>query len=365
MDGQVFGTPSYMSPEQVVGRDIDARSDLFSVGVLLYEMMSGQKPFQGDSVVSITYAIMNKEPDPPAQINHSLWQVISRALDKSPALRYASAKEMIAALDQAQCHNGMVLDPVTPTIMGNPYAAPTGNPYMTPAPPQPPINYPFNPYQNPPQQPLPPQTGMPQPPFQIQNLPTHVYYPPPPRQPLLKPEQKAFLSRLFLTFVILGTFFLLFVVALLYYSGRLAVRERISTPPAVERIVSRQSQVGGVPTLPEDRVADQEMSRTADALVESGMQSLNAAQNSHYASDAVENFLRAAEDFEWAAKLSDGSRRQNFQSLAARSYLNAAQLLRELQRFADARECIYAARRCAPEDSDEAAVAQSLIEQFG
>ncbi len=61
IDGQVFGTPSYMSPEQVVGREIDARSDVFGVGVILYEMLSGQKPFQGDSVVSITYGIVKSK----------------------------------------------------------------------------------------------------------------------------------------------------------------------------------------------------------------------------------------------------------------------------------------------------------------
>ena len=102
MDGQVFGTPSYMSPEQVVGKEIDARSDLFSVGVILYEMVSGRKPFMGDSVVSITYAIMNAEPSQPQQANYAVWQVLQHALDKSPALRYSSASEMKSALDDAE-----------------------------------------------------------------------------------------------------------------------------------------------------------------------------------------------------------------------------------------------------------------------
>src|SRR5688572_20837493 len=117
MDGQVFGTPSYMSPEQVVGKEIDARSDLFSVGVILYEMVSGRKPFAGDSVVSITYAIMNAEPSQPQQANYAVWQVLQHALDKSPALRYASASEMIRALDDAAAasfSNSPVLDPMQP-----------------------------------------------------------------------------------------------------------------------------------------------------------------------------------------------------------------------------------------------------------
>src|SRR5262249_32908350 len=63
-DGQIFGTPSYMSPEQVTGKGIDARSDIFSLGVMLYEMVAGRKPFTGDSVITITYNIMNMEPSP-------------------------------------------------------------------------------------------------------------------------------------------------------------------------------------------------------------------------------------------------------------------------------------------------------------
>ena len=101
MDGQVFGTPSYMSPEQVVGRDIDQRSDLFSVGVVMYEMLSGTKPFPGDSVVTITYSIMNRNPDRPQQMNWALWQVVEKALDKSPQLRHRSAREFREAIDEA------------------------------------------------------------------------------------------------------------------------------------------------------------------------------------------------------------------------------------------------------------------------
>ncbi len=141
MDGQVFGTPSYMSPEQINGREIDARSDIFSMGVALYEMVAGQKPFTGDSVVSITYAIMNAEPPQPAQANHTLWQVIQKAIDKSPVLRYGSAEEMISDLRQVlKSFHSAVIDPVVNTsqpppslVQPNPYSQPY-TPYGTPNP---------------------------------------------------------------------------------------------------------------------------------------------------------------------------------------------------------------------------------------
>lgn len=233
MDGQVFGTPSYMSPEQVVGRDIDARSDIFSVGVMLYEMLSGTKPFPGDSVVAITYAIMNKDPVQPSQINYNLWQVISKALDKSPQLRYASATAMIQALKSATRSDGAVLQNAAPPplLPPDPYGAQAQYPQVSQAPYNPyappmvnagqnpyasqyggsngqaPITYPYNPYQA---TPPPPLQGMPM--GMAPPGPAPVYYPPPPRQPLLKAETVDFLKRLILTFVILGTLFLVVMV---------------------------------------------------------------------------------------------------------------------------------------------------------
>ncbi|AIE86898.1 serine/threonine-protein kinase [Fimbriimonas ginsengisoli] len=229
MDGQVFGTPSYMSPEQVVGRDIDARSDLFSLAVVLYEMISGSKPFPGDSVVSITYAIMNKEPQQPTQATWSLWQVLSRALDKSPQLRYASAADMIEALRDAerQAVSGTMGNQPAQTGSYAPYgtytpavAAPPPVPYS-----QPPSPYPtaYNPYQ-----PQPPvhqtpygynTTGYPvqQSPYGLGHTmpppgPLPIYYPPPPRPPLLKPETIVFLRKMAIAALILGALFALVFV---------------------------------------------------------------------------------------------------------------------------------------------------------
>ncbi len=101
-NGQVFGTPSYMSPEQIEGKHIDYRSDLFSVGVLLYEMLAGRKPFTGDSVISITYAIMNAPAPSLSGVPGGVEQVIQRALSKRPEQRQMSANQMREDLQSAE-----------------------------------------------------------------------------------------------------------------------------------------------------------------------------------------------------------------------------------------------------------------------
>ncbi len=121
--GQVFGTPSYMSPEQISGGAIDARSDLFSLGVLLYEMVTGHKPFTGDSVVTITYRIAH-DPTPPAPgATPGIEMVLARALAKSPADRFASAGEMRSALQAAIAFGGAPRANVTGAFPATPQAA--------------------------------------------------------------------------------------------------------------------------------------------------------------------------------------------------------------------------------------------------
>lgn len=101
MDGQIFGTPSYMSPEQIVGKNIDTRSDVFSVGILLYEMLSGRKPFTGDSVVTITYRILHDELPALAGVPAGVDAVVRRATAKEPGARFASTADLKTALTQA------------------------------------------------------------------------------------------------------------------------------------------------------------------------------------------------------------------------------------------------------------------------
>ena len=101
--GQVLGTPNYMSPEQVKGRQLDGRSDLFSLGVMLYEMLTGEKPFIGQGVTTIIYKIVNENPIPPREldltIHPGLSAVVTRALSKDPYERYQTGAELVRDLE--------------------------------------------------------------------------------------------------------------------------------------------------------------------------------------------------------------------------------------------------------------------------
>jgi serine/threonine-protein kinase len=106
--GSIMGTAQYLSPEQAQGVPVDERSDLYSIGVVLYEMLTGRVPFEGDSAVSIALKQVAEAPTPPRSLNPDtpaeLEAVILRALEKDPGRRYQDADEFITALDRVRGH---------------------------------------------------------------------------------------------------------------------------------------------------------------------------------------------------------------------------------------------------------------------
>jgi TolB-like protein len=98
-EGTTLGTAAYMSPEQMQGAAADHRTDIWALGVILYEMLAGEHPFKGESELAVMYSIMNEEPDPVtdlrSEIPMSMEQVVARALEKNPEKRYQHTAELL------------------------------------------------------------------------------------------------------------------------------------------------------------------------------------------------------------------------------------------------------------------------------
>ena len=125
--GAILGTAAYMSPEQAGGKPADARSDIFSFGLVLYEMLSGGRAFAGDTPVSIMAAIVHQEPmhlDAPPH----LARIVSRCLEKSPAARFQSMAELKAALESTKLAIQLAATPTGPSIAVLPFANLSGDP---------------------------------------------------------------------------------------------------------------------------------------------------------------------------------------------------------------------------------------------
>ena len=125
--GLIVGTPFYMSPEQALGRPVDARSDLFSLGVVLYEALAGKRPFEGESVTETMMNIIMQEaielsavaPKVPA----ALVEIVARALQKKPERRYGSAGEMVDALSKVDFKQPVAKPAVKPPKIDAPTVA--------------------------------------------------------------------------------------------------------------------------------------------------------------------------------------------------------------------------------------------------
>ncbi|MFG2890392.1 protein kinase [Streptomyces sp. NPDC048248] len=157
--GMVVGTPQYLSPEQALGRGVDARSDLYSVGIMLFELLTGQLPFDADSPLAIAYAHVQEEPPVPSSINRSVPPavdaLVARALKKNPNERFPTAEAM---RDECLRIAGSAQSGATPLIISEGprartsgssvssavFPAASGNPH-TPAPPS--VQQPYQPTQ--------------------------------------------------------------------------------------------------------------------------------------------------------------------------------------------------------------------------
>jgi serine/threonine protein kinase len=106
--GQFLGTPNYMSPEQVSGAPVDGRSDIFSLGVVLYELLTKRKPFQGENLTAISYKIVHEDFTPPAELSRDVPPefnpIVARAMAKDPWNRYQRGKDLALALHQLRAH---------------------------------------------------------------------------------------------------------------------------------------------------------------------------------------------------------------------------------------------------------------------
>ena len=124
--GMVVGTPQYLSPEQALGKSVDARSDLYSVGCMLFELLTGQLPFDGDSPFSIAYKHVQEEPPAPSSLNRAVTPavdaLVARALRKDPGHRFPTAETMREEVERvaggAATEGGTPLMASTPLVIG-------------------------------------------------------------------------------------------------------------------------------------------------------------------------------------------------------------------------------------------------------
>ncbi|MEU9099106.1 protein kinase [Streptomyces sp. NPDC048361] len=187
--GMVVGTPQYLSPEQALGRGVDARSDLYSVGIMLFQLLTGRIPFDADSPLAIAYAHVQEEPVAPSSVNRSITPavdaLVARALQKNPNERFPSAQAMHDEIHRIASAGQMGAAPVitggAPPVSGTGVGATVFPPLDSAAAPGPQgvVQTPYQP--GPYGPPTPAPTPMPQPSYGYpqQHAPMAPHTPPP------------------------------------------------------------------------------------------------------------------------------------------------------------------------------------------
>ncbi|MFF5449052.1 protein kinase [Streptomyces sp. NPDC012888] len=187
--GMVVGTPQYLSPEQALGRGVDARSDLYSVGIMLFQLLTGRLPFEADSPLAIAYAHVQEEPVAPSSINRAVTPamdaLVARALKKNPNERFPTAAamrdEVARVLSAGQTGAPVIVPGSGPVVSGAGVGSAVFPPVDSSLPQPPPqaLHTPYQPYA--PAQHTPPPTPAPTP------TPTPGYAYPPPQQQYAAP----------------------------------------------------------------------------------------------------------------------------------------------------------------------------------
>lgn len=359
IDGQVFGTPSYMSPEQVVGKEIDARSDLFSVGSVLYEMLSGQKAFPGDSVVSISYAIMNTEPVIPTSVSYSVQDLLRNLLSKTVTTRTPSTAAAIAAARQAlqEIKAGVLAPPPPPVVTHQaPYPPPPQQGQQT----QQPYTYGHNP------------PGLP---------PGPVFIPPHRLPPLLKPETKLAIWRFLGIVISLGLILAVIVVGVQSMLGAAdrAARGQVRVVPTPDpqnvrsdavrwsQLADQQARQGDfVRAIQSAQYAIQIDQYQAGYFVQLGEYYGALAFRSTILEEAAEMWMKSADSYRQAVNLlaDDPDRSARLRTNEAAARLNAAICLDKLGQRSEAREQLVQARLLVDPESDIGRRAQELLDSL-
>ncbi|MCW5946382.1 MAG: protein kinase [Fimbriimonadales bacterium] len=349
MDGQIFGTPSYMSPEQVHGRDVDARTDVWSVGVVLYEAICGTKPFSGDSVVSISHAILHHEPLDPVGASFAISRVIRTAIDKSPTSRFTNAKAMANALKEAMddlqpSHTQPTGSTIPPAF--DPYATNVQsgayNPYSVPAPPPqyaPPGASPYGGIYGQSSSPYGQPYGQAQPQYgQIYGTPNAP--PPqfpaswvaPPKRPLLSPEASEFLRKTMIVVLIGGA-----IITILF-----GIIWGLTEATNREMVDRRQSVSGSM----REGMADDRWSRVDEYLRRAAMSGESYTR--------LDNFRLAKAEARGLLELSLGTTEEaKSRARYATILIRFGSQLQGIGRFKDARAEFQEAMDVAPDGSDE------------